>query len=460
MSVLHRAVAGAVAVLAVVAVLAPLAVAPAGASGSAPVVCPVCTDHLEHASEEAGVDLAVQESEVVMRVRDDGSVRFRARVAVTDDAATTLRETETVVDAVVDEAFDVPYVGDDRGARNVTASVDEDELVVSWTIPDAARIGPGGTVVLSLFGESRHGVLLDADRLALYGPDDARVVNDPRSGVVEDLAAAGNGSRDGERVVWDGSADYEDPGHLEAGTYVAFADREGVVASAMGELGVALAVGPTMLGDAVLAGSTSALVLGAALVVCLTALGGSSAPARDARWLAVLGAFAVVGGFAYAVVNGFGPLLDRGLELLALPAGIATFGALTARAPAVANLREAALRVAGTVGVGGVVAVTLSNLYLNLFVATVTVAVGGFYLIGVYDQRVGWPVAAVTVVVLTTPALGVLPSAPVGGFGPMFLAVMAIPVAVLAAIVGMVAYRIGAGKPVTGERVVERAQTA
>ncbi|WP_323675189.1 hypothetical protein [Halorubellus sp. PRR65] len=460
MSALHRAAAVAFAVLAVAAVLAPLGVVSVAASTPPDPVCPVCARHVEYASEDAGVELDVVESTVTMRVRDDESARFSARVRVTNDTAAALRGNESAVDAVVAQSFEYGYVGDDRGAREVTASFADDRLVVEWTIPDAARDGPGGTTIVTLFGESRYGVRLDADRLVLYGDDDGRVVNAPRSGVVEDLAATGNGSLDGERVVWNGSADYDAASHLQTGTYVAFAPREGVVASAAGELGVALAVGPSMVSDAVVAGGPSALVLAVTLAGCLFALGGSPNPGRAARWLAAVGGVVTVGGLAYALLAGYGPLADRNLELLALPAGIAAFGVLTARAPAVANLREAALRVAGTVGVGGAVAVALSPAFLTVVVATFTVTVGGFYLVGVYDQRVGWPVALVTAVVLATPVLGVLPTTPVGGFGPRFVAFIVTPVALVAAVVGVAAYRIGAGKPVTGERVVERAQTA
>lgn len=460
MSALQRSVAVAVAALVVASVLAPIGVSVVAASTPPEPVCPVCGRHVTYASQGAGVDLDVVESEVVMRVQDDGSARFRARVTVANETASALRENESAVETVVDEAFEYGYVGDERGARDVTASFADDRLRVAWTIPDAARDGPGGTTILTLFGEARPGIQLGADRLVLYGDDDARVVNTPKTGVVEDLAATGNGSRDGERVVWNGSADHDDPGHLERGTYVAFAPREGVLASAGGELGVALAIGPTMLSDAIAAGGPSAVVLAAALAACLFVLGGTTNPRRDARLLAVVGALAVVGGFGYALLEGYGPLADRNLELLALPAGVAAFGTLTARAPAVANLREAALRAAGTVGVGGAVAVALSGSFVNVVVATFTVAVGGFYLVGVYDGRVGWPVAAVTAVVLATPVLAVLPSTPVGGFGPGFVAFIVTPTALVAALVGVATYRIGAGNQVTGERVVERPQTA
>ncbi|WP_227134861.1 hypothetical protein [Halorubellus salinus] len=459
MSALHRAVAVALAVLAVVAVLAPLAVVPATASTPPEPVCPVCARHVEYASDDAGVELDVVRSEVVMRVQDDDSARFRARVTVSNDTASALRGNESAVDAVVADAFEYGYVGDDRGARDVTASFADDELVVAWTIPDAAREGPGETTVVTLFGESSIGIHLRADRLVLYGDDDPRVVNRPRSGRVEDLAATGNGSLDGERVVWEGDADYDARSHLQEGTYVAFGPSEGVLASAAGELGVALAVGPQMLADALAAGGPSAILLAATLAACLFVLDGSSNPARDGRWLAVTGTVVVVVGVVYTLLDGYGPLTDRNLELLALPAGIAAFGALTARAPAVANLREAALRVAGTVGVGGVVATALSGSFLTQLAATFTVTVGGFYLVGVYDGRVGWPVAAVTALVLVTPVLAVLPATPIGGFGPGFVAFLLTPIALVAALVGVAAYRIGAGKQVTGERVVERTQT-
>jgi hypothetical protein len=460
MSTRRRGTAVALAALAIFAVVAPAAVEPAAASMPPDPVCPVCADGERYGGDASGVELAVTESTVVMALQEDDGARFRARVDVTEETAAALRENESAVDAVVSAAFERRYVGDDRGARNVTSSFADGELVVAWTIPAAARDGPGGTTIVTLFGERRNGIDLNANRLVLSGKDDPRVVNRPATGHVEDLAATGNGSLDGERVRWNGNANYESRGHLDAGTYVAFAPREGVVASAAGELGVALVVGPTMLSDALVAGGPSAVVLAFALAACLFALGGSANPRRDARLLAAGSALVVAGGFAYAVLDGHGPLLDRNLELLAVPAGVAAFGTLTARAPTVANLREAALRVTGTVGIGGLIAVTFSTSYASALAATFTVAVGGFYLVGVYDGRVGWPVAAVVALVLATPIVAVLPSTPIGGFGPGFVAFVLTPAMLVAALVGIATYRIGAGKRVTGERIVEKARTA
>lgn len=443
------------AVVAVVAVVAPLAAIPAAASTPPEPVCPVCAYDERYGAEASDVDLNVTESTVAMTIQEDDSARFTARLDLTESSAAALRDNESAVDAVVDAAFDRRYVGHDRGARNVTSSVADDELVVAWMIPDAARDGPGGTTIVTLFGERSNAIVLRADRLVLASANDERVVNRPATGRVEDLAATGDGSRDGERVVWTGDADFRTRRHLDDGTYVAFAPREGVLASAAAELGVARLVGPTMVSDAAVAGAPSAVLLAAALAACLFALGGSADPKRDAGLLAVGGALVTVGGLAYVLFMGYGPLAGRNLELLALPAGVAAFGALTARSPTVANLREAALRVTATVGVGGLVAVALSSSFASALAATFTVAVAGFYLVGVYDGRVGWPVAAVVALVLATPVLGVLPATPIGGFGPGFVAVILTPATFVAALVGVVTYRVGAGKRVTGERVVD-----
>lgn len=460
MPTVRRSLAVAFAVVTVVSVLAPAAVAPAAASTPPSSVCPVCGPTFEYAADEAGVDVTATHSTVHVHVDEAGDARFFARVELNRSDARDLRENERAFDALVTAAFEDNYnvVGIER-AREVDAELRDDDLVASWTVPDAARRGPGGTLLVTLFGERDTGLVLHADQLALTGPDGWNVTNHPKTGDVQSLAVF-SGDRSGDRVVWKGDAEYDSREDLDAGTYVAFAETDGLLARANAELAVASTIGPEMLSDAVVAGGPSSLLLAGALVVCLFVLGASPNPGRDARWLAVVGALVTVGGFAYAVVDGYGPLLDRNLQLLALPAGIAAFGWLTARAPTVANLREAALRVGATVGVGGLIAVALSDSFLSFIVATIAVTVGGFYLVGVYDQRVGWPVAAVTALVVATPVLGVLPSTPIGGFGPGFVGFLLTPMTLLAAVVGITAYRVGAGKQVTGERVVDERTTA
>lgn len=460
MSALHRSLSVLFAVLAVFAVLAPVVAVPAAASTPPEPVCPVCAYADRNGGGPSDAGLNATGSTVEMTIRADDSARFRARIDLTESSAAALRDNESAVDAAVDRAFDRRYVGHDRGARNVSSSVADGDLVVAWTVPEAARDGPGGTTIVTLFGERRASIVLRADRLVLRSADDGRVVNRPATGRVVEFAATGDGSRDGERVVWTGDADFRTRAHLDDGTYVAFAPGEGVAASAGAELGVALTVGPAMVSDAVTAGAPSAVVLAVALAACLFVLGSSADPRRDARLLAATGGVVLVAGFAYVLFMGYGPLAGRNLELLALPAGVAAFGALTARSPSVATLRAAALRVAATVGVGGVVTAALSTSFASVLAATFAVAVGGFYLVGVADGRVGWPVAALVALVLATPVVAVLPSTPIGGFGPGFVAVLLTPVTLVAALFGVATYRIGASERLTGERTVERARTA
>lgn len=450
----RRAVSVALAAMAVLAVFAPILATSAVASPPTESVCPVCGENFEMAVEAAGVDAEATASTATMDVREDGSARFSARVTLTESTATRLTANDSAVDAIVDAAFDESryVVGLDR-ASDVTADVTGDTLVVSWTVPDAARESHGGTLLVTLFGEDRNYLFLYADRLVVTGPDGAHVVNAPRSGSVTD----GDG---GDAVVWKGDADSDDATYLRSGTYVAFGESDGLAARANAELAVASAVGPRMIADAFFAGTPSALLLAGGLAACLFVLSPSPRPGRAARWLAITGGTIAVLGLLYGVTRGQGPLSERNLELIALPAGIAAFGALTARAPAVANLREAALRVVGTVGVGGAIASLVSTPLLSFLVVTFTVTVCGFYLVGVYDQRVGWPVAAVTAIVVVAPILGLLPATPINGFGVEFAAIVLLPITVLEVLVGIATYRIGAGKRVTGDHVVEQRTTA
>jgi hypothetical protein len=469
MSGRHGGLPALLAVLAVLAVAAPAAIAPVAASSPPQSVCPVCGPNFDRAVYDANVNLTdgdwsdaghVGESTVRMTVSESGDAAFTARVELSRSVARTLRENESARDALLDAAFDQDYhvLGLERAERG-SATVADDALVVDWTVPDVARDGPGGTLLVTMFGQSRSGITLHADHLSLAGPAGWNVTNHPGTGEVE-VSDPGSADGAGERVVWSGTVDYESDQHLESGTYVAFGPTDGVVARANAELAVAFAIGPTMLSDALAAGTPAGVVLAIALAGCLFGLGGSPNPRRASRWLAIASGFVVVAGAVVVLVEGHGALATRSFELLAVPAGIGAFGWLTTRTPAVANLREAAWRVTGTVGVGGAVAFALTAPFTRMYVATVTVGVAGFYLVGVYDQRVGWPVAAVSAAVLATPILGVLPATPFGGFGGGVFALFLFALSIPTAVVGVVVYRIGAGKRVAGDRVVDQRTTA
>jgi hypothetical protein len=360
------------------------------------------------------------------------------------------------MNAVVDAAFeDLRYVyGIDR-ARNVTAGMDGEVLVVTYDVPDVAHEARGGVLLVTAFGEETRYVDTNVDRFRMVGPDGHAVANDPRSGSVADRADGA-----GEAVTWEPVEGEYDEGRLDRGTYVAFAPDDGLGARVNGELAVIGAVGPLMLQDALGLGGVTAVVLALALLACLFLVGETATPPRDARILFGVGGAVAVGGALWRVVDGLDFLSSSNLPLLAVPVGVAALGYLSMRSPSVANLREAALRVGGTVGVVGAVAAALAPGLLQPLAVVTSVVVGGFYLVGVLDERVGWPVALVAVLVVASPVLAVLPATPIGGLGAGVLGILLTGVTVLVVPVGVLAYRLGAASDVTGERLVNSRTTA
>lgn len=457
----------ALAVVAVTAVLAPAVVGPADASSPPRKLCPVCGDQLEReASYGAGASVTTTGSDLRMAVDERGDADVRARVSLNASTAERFRENESLQAAVVDAAFDDEdgsryAVGVDR-ARNVTARMDGDVLVVTYEVPSVAREGRGGVLLVTAFGAESRYVETNVDRFAMVGPDGTAVANDPRTGAVESREATRGVDGSGEAVVWEPvEGKYRDgDGRLDRGTYVAFAPDDGLGARLDAELAVASTVGPAMLDDAVTLGGPAALVLALALLACLFVVGESASPEREARLLLVLGAGIAVVGAGYQLLDGRPLQFGTNLPLLVVPAGVAALAALSMRSPAVASLREAVLRVGGTVGVAGIVAAALLSSFLVAFAVLTAAVVGGFYVVGVLDERVGWPVAAVGVLVVVAPVLGVLPATPAEGLGAGVLLTFLTGLTVLLVPVGVLAYRLGASARVTSERVVEARTTA
>lgn len=454
----------ALAVAAVVAVVAPAAVAPVTASSPPQALCPICGDHLERvAAYETGVSATATGSDLRMVVDERGDASMRARVTLNDSTAERFRENASAMDAVVSAAFDGGgyAFGVDRAA-NVSAGMDGDVLVVTYDVPDVAHRARGGVLLVTAFGERTYYVTTNVDRFTMVGPDGYAVANDPRTGAVEARGATDAASGDGEVVTWnpaDGELGADE--RLDRGTYVAFAPDDGLGARLNAELAVLATVGPLMVGDALLLGGPTAVVLALALLACLFLVGESGRPEREARWLAALGASVVVVAALWRLVEGQDLARSENLPLLAVPAGVAALGYLSMRSPAVASGREALLRAGGTVGVAGAVAAALLPSFLTPFAVVPTVVVGGFYVVGVLDEHVGWPVAAAAALVVATPPLAVLPRTPIGaGLGAGFVGILLTAVVVLLAPVAVLAYRIGASARVTGERVVDRRTTA
>lgn len=255
----------AVAALLVCSIVGAVAVGSASAAPPPEAVCGVCGDGLADAAENEGVRLTVEYGTATIRVRDDGSGHWHARVRVDDRAADRLAANATLRERVVRASLDRRTVVDDP--RNLRTEIEDDTLVVTFDQPDVAHRSHGGVVLVDLLDPRtrRAGLDLEADSLRIEGPNGTVVSRAPPAMTVEDGA-----------VVW--RVTDEQPG-LGSDTRLAFAPSDGPPSRALTTVGfVAFGVGLA---------EPSTLVLGVApalgLAALLSAVGrwGDGLPAVD-----------------------------------------------------------------------------------------------------------------------------------------------------------------------------------
>jgi len=336
----------AVAALTVCSPLVAVAVGPASAAPPPESICGVCGPGLADAAEDAGVGLTVEHGAATIRVRENGSGHWQARVRVDDAAAERLAANGTLRERVVRASLDRRTVVDDP--RNLRTDVANDTLVVTFDQPDVAHETLGGVVLVDLLDPRarRAGLDFDADELRIEGPNGTVVSRAPPTATVED------GS-----VVW--RADDEDPG-LWGDTRLAFAPTDGLVARGLTTVGfVAFGVGVA---------EPSALALG---VVPAVLLGGALLALR--RWGAILpdidpafAAKAVAGGGATVAVLAGAALAGPVVLDAAVAETVATFAALYALVATGAFLdRPSAHAALGwTLGASALVALAASTVSL------------------------------------------------------------------------------------------------
>ncbi|QLH82615.1 hypothetical protein [Halosimplex pelagicum] len=333
----------AVAALLVCSGVGAVAVGPANAAPPPESVCGVCGDGLADAAENEGIRLTVEYGTATIRVREDGSGHWDARVRIDDDAADRLAANATLRERVVRASLDRRTVVEDP--RNLRTSVVNDTLVVTFDQPGVAHRSLGGVVLVDLLDPRarRAGLDLDADQLRIEGPNGTVVSRAPSAATVE------NGA-----VVW--RVTDEEPG-LGSDTRLAFAPSDGPAARALTTVGfVAFSVGVA---------EPSALALGVAPAALLGALllavrrWGDELPAVDPLLLskAITGSGAAVAVLAGAALAG-SVLLDA-----AVAETVATFAALyalVAAGAAVLDRPSARAALGWTLGASALVALAAS----------------------------------------------------------------------------------------------------
>lgn len=254
-------------------------VALAGCDGQANrngVVCLSCAT-AEQASLTPGGAVAVDDSELAVRVHENGSSRWRARVTFADASAETLDlAADRIRGALREGSFGtgsgVAWVSihDEDEIENVRTETDpgSDSLVVTYTVPDAAHRTADGTLVVDYFHDKHDRSLapfsLGADRVELRGPPGWAATNTPDNATRTDDGA----------VVWTGAGT-----RIDENTYVTFARNRGPGTIATGRGAVAVDLLGWRGAALVVASLLPVLVLtGAGLAMLSTGLG---LPARE-----------------------------------------------------------------------------------------------------------------------------------------------------------------------------------
>ncbi|MFB6354481.1 MAG: hypothetical protein ABEJ92_10400 [Halobacteriales archaeon] len=247
------------ALLSVLVLLAAL-VGPAAASPQPTPVCRFCGGQFESAAEEAGVNVTVARSDVLVQVHADGSATWTVTLDLETggaDLAAPPDRLEAVARSLLDDWHGLPET-----ATLLDATVEDDRVELRYRDADAAARHAGLLVVDYLHDEGgQPWYHVNADRFVLRGPEGTVVANDPESGRV-----------DGRTVAWRGNgtgAAYVGP-DLEGSPYVVFGPDRTAATRLRAAAAVALATLPILVEgvrDFLLVQTTLFALLLAAVVV-------------------------------------------------------------------------------------------------------------------------------------------------------------------------------------------------
>lgn len=212
-------------VLAIFSVLLLLGtVVPAGSAAPPPEgVCGICGSEFERTAQKNGIDATVSESSLTVNVAADGMSYWEATATLNRDATKQLSENRTLLTRTVNQSYSsYRTVVDDP--ENLTVTLNDRTLSVTYTVADATHLYPGDVLVFDTFvRHPPHGeAYVNTDRLRVTGPSSTIVTYTPEGSTVE-----------GNQAVWTSSPD--------RGTYsprlgrdatIAFAPDGGIVAQA------------------------------------------------------------------------------------------------------------------------------------------------------------------------------------------------------------------------------------
>jgi hypothetical protein len=197
---------------------------PAGSAAPPPEgVCGVCGSEFERTAEENGIDATVRASNLTVQVTPAGDSHWTAIATLNRAAADQFARNRTLLDRTVRRTYaSYRTVVDDP--ENLSVTLDDRTVTVTFTVANAAHRYPGGVLVFDEFaryppdGEAYN----DADTLIVTGPSGTTVTHSP----------PGSTAR-GNRAVWTADADRRTSrSQLGREATVAFAPDGGLLARA------------------------------------------------------------------------------------------------------------------------------------------------------------------------------------------------------------------------------------
>jgi hypothetical protein len=203
------------------------AVAPAAASPAPVSACPPCDEGFVRAAAAHDLDTEVSHSEATVRVHENGSATWTARVVPANESVLNrLAENPSLGRRVAADSFGTRY-GSAMEHELLGADVVDGAFVVRYRTLDVVREGPLGTRTLTYFRDE-PGAYIYTD----LGADELTVVAPPGTTV-----ARGFGDVDGRRLT---ATEFP---HTRDGPFVVFAPEGSPTPGLLGTLAVASALG-------------------------------------------------------------------------------------------------------------------------------------------------------------------------------------------------------------------------
>ncbi|QLK25710.1 hypothetical protein HYG81_16755 [Natrinema zhouii] len=373
-------------------------------------LCGVCGDGL---AGERGIDGSTEPGTLDIYVDDAGDSHWQARVPITDSAAERYRTNTSALEAAVDDAW-TRYHGAEGDVHSVETALENETVVVNYTVDDVARRGVGETWLVDYFavGTSNTRYVVAADRVTIHTPEGTAVTNRPSRASV-----------DGNAATW------TQGGGFDRQTYVTYGSA-GVLGTASGYATIALEVGPTALDHGIRGGVVPGILIGLVGVTIGRSDWGSAAvdAATLERLIVAVGSVGAVGFLVIGAVSTDAGLAPGAVVLASLGVGYALLGCTARRL-------GSRLETRGLIGLSALATIVAAGTTLLFagppvyaFPLCFGLATALCLPIGHASERGRRPVGPIAVAALT-PVAAIAAVAPVSvfGYGPTLYGLLLLP---------------------------------